>query len=593
MKNHDINEKEIKFYFKDYGDKDYLEIKEDALVFNSDNWNDYYYYRTQFHLNYIPAGTNYPIYIGKMKIYLEGTNDTNTAVTKNILMDKLEETCYSVGQSSSFYYNLEHYLGKDVAMNFLKRIRDISLIKRLREEIESNRIYSESLLRESTARHAIDFFEENNLKYSNFTFNLFSRDNISLQIDFNFDRLAEEINIPWRINVIIGKNGIGKTNLLSNLAKVLSRKNKNDNKKFSIEPTSQYIKGNLEPKYYIDYLKFSKYISISSNLYDDFYINQDKAVYKTFFDKIFDISFYINKHKSEIEASMNNNDSFEYLDVISKISDFFRAKGIEVSDNAYKIEKNLSYNYIGVKGYNTLKSHTFIYQTIYRSLKGIYSASYEFFKDERKKCIEIVLKDLIFKDSNSKFHEFKIELDKINFNESEFDEYEKIYKIIDLLSSGQKSLFYMFVNLINIIDSNSLIVIDEPELHLHPNAISNFLKQFNNILDAFDSFAIVTTHSPLIVQEIPSSKVNIFRTIDSYPIIDHLDIETFGCSVNTITKEIFDVQESESNYREILKSLVMKDFTLESIQNLFDNSLSLNSVSYIINKIGETKDEKI
>ena len=49
------------------------------------------------------------------------------------------------------------------------------------------------------------------------------------------------------------------------------------------------------------------------------------------------------------------------------------------------------------------------------------------------------------------------------------------------------------------------LLFDEPELHLHQNATANTMRMFYRLLEEFNSYAIIATHSPLIIQEIPSN----------------------------------------------------------------------------------------
>ena len=70
-------------------------------------------------------------------------------------------------------------------------------------------------------------------------------------------------------------------------------------------------------------------------------------------------------------------------------------------------------------------------------------------------------------------------------------------------SSGEQCLFLLFLGLISSIEDNSLILIDEPEISLHPS----WQQRFVSILhDAFDQYNgchfIIATHSPLILSDL-------------------------------------------------------------------------------------------
>lgn len=149
-----------------------------------------------------------------------------------------------------------------------------------------------------------------------------------------------------------------------------------------------------------------------------------------------------------------------------------------------------------------------------------------------------------------------------------------------LLSSGQSILMYVITEILANIREESLILFDEPEMHLHPTAISNLITLLNELLDEFDSYAILATHSPLIIQEIPSKNVLVFERIQNIPIIRNLEIESFGENITTITKNIFKTVDIEPNYKKVLSDL-SKSRSYEEVLKLFDNKLSLNSEIYL------------
>lgn len=152
----------------------------------------------------------------------------------------------------------------------------------------------------------------------------------------------------------------------------------------------------------------------------------------------------------------------------------------------------------------------------------------------------------------------------------------------NLLSSGQNILLSTITDVIAYIEEDSLLLFDEPEIHLHPNAIANFMRMFYEILEDFNSFAIISTHSPIIIQEIPSKYVRVFSRIDRTPIIENPSIECFGENISSITNEIFEVRENESNYKTIFKKLA-SNFDQEQLIELFEDDLSFNALTYLNN----------
>ena len=130
------------------------------------------------------------------------------------------------------------------------------------------------------------------------------------------------------------------------------------------------------------------------------------------------------------------------------------------------------------------------------------------------------------------------------------------------------------------IEKESILLFDEPELHLHPNAVANTMRMLYRLLEEFDSYAIFATHSPLIVQEIPSRYVQILSRIDNVLMVRTPALECFGENVTNITNDIFDVNGSESNYKTILNNL-SKKMSFEDALEIFNGALSFNAMIYL------------
>lgn len=162
------------------------------------------------------------------------------------------------------------------------------------------------------------------------------------------------------------------------------------------------------------------------------------------------------------------------------------------------------------------------------------------------------------------------------------------YSLSNLLSSGQNILLSTITDVIANIEVDSLLLFDEPEIHLHPNAIANFMRMFYEILERFDSYAIISTHSPIILQEVPSKYISVFSRIDNIPLINLPSLECFGENISTITNDIFDVREHESNYKTYLKYMANR-MSKDEIIDLFEDELSFNALTFL-NAIYKRKD---
>lgn len=157
------------------------------------------------------------------------------------------------------------------------------------------------------------------------------------------------------------------------------------------------------------------------------------------------------------------------------------------------------------------------------------------------------------------------------------------YKNSKLLSSGQNILMYVFTEIIAEIKENSILLFDEPEMHLHPNAVANFIRMLEDILFRFDSYAIIATHSPIILQEIPGRYVNIFDRQGNIPMIYKLGTESFGENVDVLTEIVFKTMEVEDNFKIVLKKL-SKEHSFKKVLSFFDDNLSMSASTFLLNQ---------
>lgn len=108
------------------------------------------------------------------------------------------------------------------------------------------------------------------------------------------------------------------------------------------------------------------------------------------------------------------------------------------------------------------------------------------------------------------------------------------------------------------------------------------MRMFYHLLEEFNSYAIIATHSPLIIQEIPSRYIRALTRVNNILSIHTPDNECFGENVTKITDDIFDVRSTESNYKSVLKKLSQK-MEYDEILALFEGKLSFNAMIYLKN----------
>ena len=143
----------------------------------------------------------------------------------------------------------------------------------------------------------------------------------------------------------------------------------------------------------------------------------------------------------------------------------------------------------------------------------------------------------------------------------------------DELSTGHKISVNIIVQLVGWLQQRSLVLIDEPEAHLHPPLLAALMKGISIALDAHRSYAIVATHSPVVLQEIAGCYAHVLRRHGSRNSVVEPRIETFGENIGLLTRHVFNLDNSHSDYEGILLKLASA-LSLEEIENLFEHGLS-------------------
>ena len=154
-----------------------------------------------------------------------------------------------------------------------------------------------------------------------------------------------------------------------------------------------------------------------------------------------------------------------------------------------------------------------------------------------------------------------------------------------LLSSGQSILAHFVTALVARIQENTLVLFDEPETHLHPNAVAHLFNVLNRILIKHQSFAIIATHSPIVIQEIPKKRVILLSREENNTFVMPIHFETFGESISELTRHVFDTVSIPHYYKRVLKKLAENN-SFEEVDELFEYNLGLNARSYLLSQYG-------
>lgn len=458
-----------------------------------DSWNDYSTY-SLFDLNFHESDEK-THNIGRIKILQK---DSSSTIIPNEFL-KLDENYISLGQDISFYKNLLDIIGESESEIVLEALNDIAWESNKAKDFEHKADYRNSLLRENSAHNALRFgrsiiLNENYTEDFSFKYvvNIDGSNNpFEISVDFDEDDI-----IPGRIVGIIGRNAVGKTQLMGNLAKDLVQVGRKS-KKFLDCRDERFI-GNRPI--------FNKVITVSYSAFDKF----------------------IRPSKPQ-----------------------------------------RSYNYCGIrneKGGISIKLLTESYKDNIIKIKDL---------GREHLWVEYMMQ--ILDSSNSIFKSFlkkEIESNEISENDP-----------LSFLSSGQSILAHFVTALVAKIQINTLVLFDEPETHLHPNAVASLFNVLNDLLRKYNSFAIIATHSPIVIQEIPSKRVILLTREKNSTIATKMEFETFGENISELTRHVFDTVSIPNFYKKVLKKL-SKTKSYDEVCELFDNNLSFNAKSFLLAQYG-------
>ncbi|GGE92911.1 AAA domain-containing protein, putative AbiEii toxin, Type IV TA system [Chishuiella changwenlii] len=227
---------------------------------------------------------------------------------------------------------------------------------------------------------------------------------------------------------------------------------------------------------------------------------------------------------------------------------------------------HIKYNYIGINSSKSNKNQ--FKENFITSINDIIRSN----KIKRWfNVIEFLNSDLIFS-----------QLNLSDISERDFSSYKEILEEkFSKLSSGHKIILLSITKLVQLSEEKTLIFFDEPETHLHPPLLSSYIRAISYLLNNRNSVCIMTTHSPVILQEVPASCVYIYTRVGEMMKFERPYFETFGENISVLTKSVFDLEISKSGFYKILKKLVDEFETYEQALGSLNNNLGFEGKSIL------------
>lgn len=158
------------------------------------------------------------------------------------------------------------------------------------------------------------------------------------------------------------------------------------------------------------------------------------------------------------------------------------------------------------------------------------------------------------------------DLDEVNFGRAAGDLYRR-------LSSGHKIVLLTITKLVENMEEKTLVLMDEPEAHLHPPLLGAFVRALSDLLINRNGVAIIATHSPVVLQEVPRSCVWKVVRHGHAAVASRPEIETFAENVGVLTREIFGLEVTRSGFHKMLTDVVGDELRINVVLEKFGNEV--------------------
>ncbi|MDX8046622.1 AAA family ATPase [Gracilibacillus sp. S3-1-1] len=483
-----------------------------------DSWNDWWQYQTVFDVQC--QIKNSLETLGTIKIGQKGLVYEKEELSPAVppYFDQIPPDFFSVGQDVTYYSTL-YNLGDEIRYHILKGLNDIAQDEKLYEEVKNEHITRRSLLRSISSTSVKGQFRRLANGNAKLTEYFFSYKLPNNETSSSFEvEVQPNSRPPSNLHVIIGRNGVGKTRLLKNLINNL-RTNR------------------------------SEYGEIIKNINES---NQEDL-----FANLVSVSFSSFDPGTDELMELESEDLIRYYNI-----GLLKKEKINEKDEVQKQEVDEE---LIEKTVYTPKTLIDLQNEFKDSLLFLSNSS----KTKRwKKAIKTLESDPIFNGLGIEH------LIKPKYK-------DRIDKIFNKLSSGHKIVLLTITKLVETVEERSLVILDEPEIHLHPPLLSAFTRALSDLLIYRNAVALIATHSPVIVQEVPKNCVWIMNRTNDLVSFERPEIETFGENIGTLTREIFGLEVTNSGFHSLLRDIVGQSNDYDEVVSQFDERLGLEAKTII------------
>lgn len=164
---------------------------------------------------------------------------------------------------------------------------------------------------------------------------------------------------------------------------------------------------------------------------------------------------------------------------------------------------------------------------------------------------------------------------------------EEALERIQGMSSGHVIVLLTITKLVSRVEEKTLVLFDEPESHLHPPLLAALVRSLSELLHDRNGVAILATHSPVVLQEVPKSCVWKIHRSGLASSWHRPEIETFGENVGLLTREVFGLEVSKSGFNALLQQEANLHETYEQVLSSFEGQIGFEGRAILRSLINE------
>lgn len=529
------------------------EIGEESYYLKEDQWDDYGY-KTTYTLYKINKEGKQEM-IGAVKIGKIGLRESGSHIVLPKQFDQLEDVYFSLGQNETYYKNIME-LEEDRAQ-ILKALNDVIYNDEIMQKVKIEPSYSSSLRRDVDNRIESRFkaIVHDNYNYNEFYFKyIFNIDGLNhanystKEIEYKTEHCSTP---PTRIHALIGENGSGKTRLLKDICKEYCNyviNGESDKLIFHEESYNSSLTG-------ITYMTFSPLDSLPLD-------NEMIGAIEEFEDKL------LMNHVDINILTFNNSEQEKHVTSVSeyrKLLDNVFADKTSLKDFVLTMfhllcvleESGCTFN-------NTFNS------TVFK----------KYYIDEMNLSEDSLYKELSYKNKTPNTEEYISDIDDYDDYTHKFNKH--LQESFENMSSGQKAILLLIAQISYSIHDNYLVLLDEPENYMHPPLLSAAIQSLSSLLARHQSMAIIATHSPIVLQEIPKKCVAVYKNYEGLRRVQRPRIETYGENLGSIISDVYGYNTYKSGFYQTLRDLMeQNDYDIDKVIKKCDSQLGSEAVSML------------